>query len=226
MHDSKEVGDQGTCHPGTRTKVVGDIVAWIERADPEDVLKWMRGAAGAGKSAIARTTAKILAEQGLLLASFFCIRSNGRRSNASSVMPTLVHQILTRIPSVRPAIEKAFRSDPYLLTKTLEIQARCLIVEPLASIKPELRRTLPRVIVIDGLDEIKGSEGQHDILKTIAFLSDTLTFPIHFLVASRPEHQIQDYFAQSMGSRWSSISLDDSYHPGYDIIIFYKAHFP
>ena len=226
MYDSKDVVDQGTCHPGTRVLVLEDIVVWIKHLDRKfTALKWMKGAAGAGKSAIARTVANILADQRLLLASFFCLRSSDRRSDASLVIPTLVDQIITRIPSVRPGVEAAFLADRHLLTKSMESQAIRLIIEPLASIEPELRQSLPHVVVIDGLDEIKGADPQRDLLKTIAFLIDNLPFPIHFFVASRPEHQIQEYFTQFMGNRWGAISLDDSCHPDRDILIYYKAHF-
>ena len=206
--------------------VLEDVTAWIERRDPESALKWMRGAAGAGKSAIARTFADQLASQRLLLGSFFCLRSNERRSDGLRIIPTLVDQIIKRIPSIRPIIEAAFREEEELLTKSMEVQARRLIVEPLASIEADLRYSLPRVIVIDGLDEIKGAQAQRDILKTVGFLIDNLPFPIHFFITSRPEYQIQDYFTQSMGTKWSVISLDDRYHPDRDILIFYKARFP
>jgi len=225
MHDSKEVDDQGTCHPGTRIIVLEDVIAWIKYLKPKFALMWMKGAAGAGKSAIARTIAKRVAEQDLLLASFFCLRSNDRRSDASLVIPTLVDQIITHIPSVRPIVEAAFLADPHLLTKSMEIRASRLIIEPLASIKPALRQSLPRVIVIDGLDEIKGADGQRDILRTITFLIDNLPFPIHFFITSRPEHQIQECFTHFMGNRWSVVSLDDSFHPDRDIVIYYKDHF-
>jgi len=225
MHDSKEVDDQGTCHPGTRIIVLEDVKTWIDHLDPEFTLKWMKGAAGAGKSAIARTVAKLLAEDDLLLASFFCWRSSEARSDGSKVIPTLVNQIIARIPSVRPIVEEAFRGDPYLFTKSMEIQATRLIIEPLASIEATLRPSLPRVIVIDGLDEIKGADAQRDILKTVAFLIDNLPIPIHFFITSRPEHQIQECFTQFMGNRWSVVSLDDSCHPDRDIVIYYKDHF-
>ena len=225
MHDSKDVEDQGTCHPGTRIIVLEDVIAWIQHLDPEFTLKWMKGAAGAGKSAIARTVAKLLAEDDMLLASFFCWRSSEGRSDGSRIIPTLVDQIISRIPSVRPIVEEAFRRDPHLLTKSLEIQATRLIIEPLASIEPALRQSLPRVFVIDGLDEIKGWDAQRNILKAIAFLIDNLPFPIHFFITSRPEHQIQDCFTQLMGNRWSPISLDETHHPDRDIIIYYKDHF-
>jgi len=225
MHDSKEVDKEGTCHPETRVIVLDDVKAWIKHLDPEFRLKWMKGAAGAGKSAIARTVAKLLAEDDLLLASFFCWRSSEARSDGSRVIPTIVDQIITRIPSVRPIVEEAFLADPHILTKSLETQARRLIVDPLASIEPDRRQSLPRVIVIDGLDEIKDREAQRDILNTVAFLIDNLPFPIHFFITSRPEHQIQDHFTQSMGNRWGAISLDEALHPDRDILIYYKAHF-
>ena len=225
MHDSKEVDKEGACHPGTRTIVPEDVSKWIENLSPKFTIQLMTGAAGAGKSAIARTVAKLSAKKRLLLASFFCCRSSEGRSDGARVIPTLVGQTLTRIPSVRPFVEDALRRDPHLLTKSLKIQAMHLIVEPLASIEPSLHQCLPRVIVIDGLDEIRGAEVQCDVLKVIAFLIDNLPIPVRFLVTSRPEHQIQDYLAQSMENKWGYVSLDEGYHPDHDIFIYYKAHF-
>jgi len=225
MYDSSDVDDIGACHPGTRIFVLEAIMRWIDDRHPAFALTWLKGAHGTGKSAIARTVAKRLVQDHLLLASVFCFRHSSRRNNASLVIPTLVDQIITRIPSLRPIIEDAFESDPHILSKSMEVQARRLIIEPLAAIGPELRDTLPRVVIVDGLDELKGDKNQCDILNMIAFLVDNIPFPIHFLVTSRPEHQIQDYFAQSMGSRWIPLSLDETYHPDHDILVYYKDHF-
>ena len=225
MHDSGEVNDQGVCHPGTRTFVLETILRRITSRSPDFHLTWMKGAAGAGKSAISRTVAHRVAQECLFFASFFCWRSSEGRSDASLVIPTLVHQIITHLPSLRPFVEQVLQSDPYIFSKSMEIQAHRLIINPLTIIKAELDDTLPCVIIIDGLDELKDKKGQCKILDTVAFLIDNLPFPIHFFIASRPEHQIEDYFTHSMGKIWTLLSLDETYRPDEDIVIYYKDKF-
>jgi len=61
MHDSGEVDAQGYCHPGTRTAIQQTTKRWAGDAHPSALAKLMLGAAGAGKSPIMRTMAKVLA---------------------------------------------------------------------------------------------------------------------------------------------------------------------
>ncbi|KAF8957131.1 hypothetical protein BDZ97DRAFT_1627022, partial [Flammula alnicola] len=67
--------DAPKCHPNTRLGVLDEIMDWlkdIQNDSPRTM--WMRGAAGAGKSAIARTIAQMCEDAGRLSSSFFFSR--------------------------------------------------------------------------------------------------------------------------------------------------------
>jgi hypothetical protein len=63
-----DTGPQG-CLPGTRKKILDDIMDWF--ADDGPSVYWLRGLAGTGKTTIARSVADLAEQQGLLGASFF-----------------------------------------------------------------------------------------------------------------------------------------------------------
>ncbi|KAF9470345.1 hypothetical protein BDN70DRAFT_821507, partial [Pholiota conissans] len=71
-HDSSVRFDPPKCHPNTRVAVLEYIIGWIfGRNDPEALILWLYGPAGAGKSAILQTIAEMCAERESILASFF-----------------------------------------------------------------------------------------------------------------------------------------------------------
>ena len=60
------------CHENTRIAVLEKIGDWVNRViEITAIINWLYGAAGAGKSAIARTMAELLLRRGQLLATFF-----------------------------------------------------------------------------------------------------------------------------------------------------------
>ena len=225
MHDSGEVNEQGHCYPGTRVLVQQVIKRWVDDRHPDFLITGLLGAAGAGKSAIMRTVAKTLDAQGLLLGSFFCLRGSTRRNDAQLVIPTLVDQIIQHVPSLHAIVQQAFDDTPGLLSKTMKLQATRLIIEPLNSVEPSERDEMPHVILLDGLDEINGVPAQQEILKLLAFINDCLVFPLHILIASRPEPPIREAFDEHMGRHWTPLDLDGNFKPDEDIHIFYVAHF-
>jgi len=225
MHDSGEVDAQGDCHPGTRIAIQEIIKRWAGERPPDALVNLMVGAAGAGKSAIMRTIAKLLEEEGKLLGGFFCFRSSKRRNDGSLVIPTLVAQLVKRIPHLRPLVYQAFEDEQGLLTKAIDIQALKLIIEPLNSVDPIERLQWPHVILLDGLDEINGLAAQQAIIRVFAYINRHLVSPLHFLVASRPEPPILQAFDEFMGDLWSQLELDDSFKPNDDIDRFYIDHF-
>jgi len=185
----------------------------------------MIGAAGAGKSAIMRTIAKVLEKEGQLLGDFFCFRSSKKRNDGSLVIPTLVAQMVKRIPHLRPLVYKAFEEEQGLLTKAMDIQALKLIIEPLNSVDPLERHKWPYVVLLDGLDEINGVAAQQAIVRVFVYINRHLVSPLHFLVASRPEPPILEAFKEFLGDHWARLELDESLNPNDDIDIFYIDHF-
>jgi hypothetical protein len=65
------------CMEGTRQEIIHKIFQWIDGGSDKPVC-WLNGAAGAGKSAISRTVARLCEESNRLCASFFFFRAAGR----------------------------------------------------------------------------------------------------------------------------------------------------
>jgi len=94
FHNSDERYDPPKCHPHTRKAVLKKIMDWVNGADEVALILWLYGPAGTGKSAIAQTIAELLEEAGLLAAAFFFSRSASGRNNETSLVATLVYQLI------------------------------------------------------------------------------------------------------------------------------------
>jgi len=128
----------------------------------------------------------------LLLASFFFFRADSLRSNSKQLVATIAYQVAVVIPDVRGLMEAAIDNDPHLLSRSLITQFTALIVDPLEHLFETSvgeHMDLPKLIIIDGLDEcMDGTQVQ--IVDMIFAVGKRSKFPFNFLVASRPELEI------------------------------------
>jgi len=231
FHDSGALFDRPKCHPNTRLAVLNKIMNWARRADKETwdrYIMWLTGAAGAGKSAITQSFIE-LCLNGLVIASFFFNRSDGTRNHAGSFIATLVYQIFQAFPILQKDILSVIEKDPFILTKALDHQFTHLLARPLynacySGTSSPLGSW--RVIVIDGLDECLNRNMQRQILETISKGIREYDLPILFLIASRPEHEINVVFnCQEMNGMYKRLYLDDTFHPDDDIRLFLRESF-
>jgi len=187
---------------------------WINDPSPRESVLWLNGPFGNGKSAIMQTTAESLRNDPqmshLLAGSFFFGRGKPGRDKAKYLVPTIAYQIATNIPWMRNPIESALCRDPTILSKSIEAQLRYLITEP-------FRRTLDQsapfhtpTVIIDGLDECDGHDFQSLILSAISTAVFKDHVKLRFLIASRPEQQINKTFrAHPLRQLHSPITLVD-----------------
>ncbi|KAF8986940.1 hypothetical protein BDQ17DRAFT_1490495, partial [Cyathus striatus] len=70
-YDAGECHDAPKCHPETRKVVLLNIMSWVNSDNEATRVMWLYGPAGAGKSAIAQTTAEECHNEEKLAASFF-----------------------------------------------------------------------------------------------------------------------------------------------------------
>jgi len=232
FHNSAARFDPPKCHPNTRVAVLNKILNWVQRRNRETrdlFVMWLTGAAGAGKSAIAQSFIELCLLQGLVIASFFFGKSDSTRNHAGSLIATLAYQICESVPVAKSEILSIIKSDPLILTRSLQHQFTQLVVKPLhtACYSGNL---LPsgsyRVIVIDGLDECLDRETQQQILRIISNTARQFDLPILFLIASRPEHDIKYVFSsREMNGIHSRVHLDDTYSPDIDIRTFLRDRF-
>lgn len=179
------------CHPKTRKLLLQKISEWAKNPEAKTVF-WLNGKAGTGKSTISRTLAHDFSENCRLGASFFFKRDEGDRGRSSKFFTTIAAQLVQRKPVLMRHIQKAVHDDPAILTSNKQKQFTKLILEPLLDIPSDLQTGDTLLIVIDALDECKGSK---DIILIIQLLSRLIKCPkMRIFITSRPESPIREGF--------------------------------
>ena len=179
------------CGFGTQQAILNEIREWMTDSTP---LLWLSGPAGAGKSAIAQT---LLQEchykKGTRLPSRFFSRGTSDRNSDEKFAATISYQLSINILETKPIIEKIVEDDPSIFSRAIKEQFTKLVIDPLMQVSKEAdHRT---VIILDGLDECDGYDKQRGVLDAI--YEATLrshTLPFRFLVVSRPDPHIRDFF--------------------------------
>ena len=175
---------------GTRVQLLDDVQNLALSRTSAHIV-WIVGMAGTGKTSIALTLCRRLAEipTVLLGGTFFCSRSAGEidRTNARLIIPTLAVVLSRQVPGYAQALAAELRSDPDIASKVASVQVERLLVKPLENIE-----TLDRqiIFVIDALDECAD---QNQLAELIDALADFRSRqPVKFLFTSRPEMHIRD----------------------------------
>ncbi|KAF9446033.1 hypothetical protein P691DRAFT_761988 [Macrolepiota fuliginosa MF-IS2] len=189
------------CYPGTRAQRIQEFVSWasafISHQDRRFRMTWMSGPAGVGKSALAQTCAETLGDDAMGAAFFFSCYN--RRDDPSRLVPTIAYQIAMKIKPVATILDEKIREDPSLLSKTIQVQFRELVVAPLLELKMQDEGMRDRLVIIDGLDECSSDDARNVIVETIATAirqhGDNL--PLLWAFFSRPEPQIVRMFSST-----------------------------
>lgn len=227
FHNSAERFDSPRCHPNTRLAVRDELRELAPRKGDaiNTRILWLSGPAGAGKSAIVQSFCEDRVSAEVLLASFFN-RSDPFRNTAKSFVATLAYQIYRKVPTNHQSlILGAIASDPLVFGRSIDAQLKTLIMEPLQGLFETnyFREGAPYVIVIDGLDECATAPVQVSLLTSLQNISKLPQSPFVFIIASRPEHDIQIFFrSSSLGDSLRRLNLDNSYLPSVDIELFLK----
>ncbi|KAK1233563.1 hypothetical protein PQX77_003278 [Marasmius sp. AFHP31] len=231
-HTAKQQCSRGACLEGTRVVALKSLDEW--RNDKKDhPICWLSGAVGAGKSAIAMSVAKSCEEEGLLASSFFFFRSDPNRNNPSALALSIAHGLVSTIPFMRSPIERRVSKDPGILEAELDRQFHKLILEPTLERRwlrffheSLLRRKVPTIIIIDGLDECGDEKTQLGILSIIRHAAQQSPhFPFRFMICSRPESWIREAFAADplrQLTRWFSL---DEHNADQDILSYLRHEF-
>ncbi|KAK1219905.1 hypothetical protein PQX77_017358 [Marasmius sp. AFHP31] len=237
-HKAEQQFERGHCLQGTREKLLKAIFEWLSAKGEVPPICWLSGAAGVGKSAIAMTVAEACEKEGDLVSSFFFFRSDPKRSNPSALWLSIAFGLASTIPVMRSAIEQRIYADPMVLEARLEHQFRDLILSPdptwnweggLWGFVKELSGvvSVPRVVVIDGLDECGDEPTQLRILSIIqSAFQEVPHFPLRFLICSCPESWVREAFADEPLHQFTRfIALDDSLTAREDIRRYLIYHF-
>ncbi|PPQ74279.1 hypothetical protein CVT24_001195 [Panaeolus cyanescens] len=240
FHNSDEF-DETKCHPGTRVSILSLLEQWaltktLNSDDGITPIIWLHGVAGVGKTAIAKSFAERLQGLGMLAASFFFWRPDPGRSDDRNLVPTLAYQLARSIPPLRSFIEDAIADDPAIFSCASKVQVDTLILKPLRRLmdnSPNLDiYPLPKVLIIDGLDEcgglnrnrVKFQRRAFEIIHSLA--SHQSLFPFRILVLSRINHHIRILFeTPAMRDMSRSILLEKGLAPISDIELYMDAQF-
>ncbi|KAF6754413.1 hypothetical protein DFP72DRAFT_848227 [Ephemerocybe angulata] len=191
-YDSSTHFDAPKCDEDTRVEILAEIMNWAQEPGCSQRLLCITGPAGAGKSAIQQTVAAKCADLSptILGGTFFFSSTDDSRNRVDSVAATIAYQFCLASPILRSTICAVVEENPMIFTKTVDVQFKTLIANPVRRSLGKLPLTFPYVILIDGLDECKDERKQSELLDAIhrCLLADDLPFRV--AIASRPEWAI------------------------------------
>ncbi|KAF9552505.1 hypothetical protein CPC08DRAFT_646802, partial [Agrocybe pediades] len=232
LHDSIDNVDPPKCHPNTRVAIIQNIHDWTLGAHEElsgKPILWLKGGAGAGKSAIARSVAERCSDEGLLLGTFFFGAADSSRNHVGNLVATISYQISTYLFGFRDIVSSIIEDSPLIFKSSIKTQFSTLIIRPLSAVLANhstTSSTTPHLIIIDGLDECSVTNSQQDLVLTLQEVTNTTTL-IRFLVCSRLESHLNSVFGSSrMIPIFCYIFLDnDNYSASEDIRVFLEDKF-
>ena len=210
--------------------MINKIIDWATGTiDANAFILWLYGPAGAGKTAIARKVAELVAERGLLLASFLFFRSDSKRNTMKPLVANIAYRVASVIPSAREPINTIIEADPLILSYSVETQLTKLVFEPLRLLVDQgyfSNRIFPPLIVIDGLDECLDRDSQTNLVQLLSSSVARYQLPLKFLIVSRPEFHIKSAIAiASEQSIVSHLELNNDFLPDDDIRYFLTDKF-
>ncbi|KAL2135775.1 hypothetical protein VTI74DRAFT_6980 [Chaetomium olivicolor] len=181
------------CHPDTRTELLCQIREWAVSPHGE-VIFWLNGMAGSGKSTISRTVAETFANT-LLGASFFFKRGEGDRGKATLFFPTIASQLVRKIRDLEPYVREAIDADRAIAKKALRDQFEKLILHPL----DRICHADVILIIVDALDECDGDADVKTIISLLARTKALHSTRLKIFITSRPELPIRLGFKNVQG---------------------------
>ncbi|KAG9570996.1 phospholipase, patatin family protein, partial [Aureobasidium melanogenum] len=188
--DSQTKQDDPLCLKDTRTEVLKEMRAWAYGED-ESCIFWLNGAAGTGKSTIARTFARDCNERRELGASFFFSRGEGDAAHAGKFLTSIVRQLTIRWPALKRHIGDALHEQPNIDKKTRQDQWNMLIARPLQKMGAQQDVQAIIVIVIDALDECDSDQDMMGLIKVLSQAKNIANVRLRIIITSRPETSIR-----------------------------------
>ncbi|KAL4788606.1 hypothetical protein BJX76DRAFT_315193 [Aspergillus varians] len=151
--------------------------------------------AGTGKSTISRTVARSLRDIDHLGAAYFFKRDEGGRGNAKKFFPTLIRQLMLRIPELRSSVREALHNNSDIAAKSLKEQFEKLLLQPLLNLDQLGQQFQTTAIVIDALDECENDQDIQNIIRLLPRLQKAKAVRLRIFLTSRPELQISHGFS-------------------------------
>ncbi|KIK69252.1 hypothetical protein GYMLUDRAFT_35321 [Collybiopsis luxurians FD-317 M1] len=227
-HDAEQRFPPPNCYPGTRTQILEILRNWVNNSAETAPVYWLYGAAGVGKSAVAQTISEEFANSHLA-ASFFFSRADPARNHLQQFFTTISLQLATSHilgPLLSESIDLTIRRKRDIVSTNLKRQFQDLIVNPCNQLTAERWKDLPRLIVIDGLDECLDIASQERLLAIIREAESSSMLPFQFLICSRPEPRIRNAFNHKhFRTMVARCDLGEAFESGKDITRYLRKEF-
>jgi hypothetical protein len=176
------------------------IQDWAE--DPAgEVIFWLEGMAGTGKTSISMTVASALKEgkaftkgldppsKAFLGASFFFKQGDATRNSTVEFFTTIAWCLSGIFPEPGSLITKAIKANPGIETKSPQQQFRTLIADPLAILDKKSFLPFQILVVIDALDECDDKDAE-TLLGMLEILEGLRQVRLRLFITSRREAHI------------------------------------
>ncbi|TFK67693.1 hypothetical protein BDN72DRAFT_84911 [Pluteus cervinus] len=222
--DSQERQNAPRCHKKTRVTICGSLTGWRRDPSSQDLVRWITGWAGVGKSAIAQTIAYECSMDAQLAASFFFYCASQDRNSLKAFVATIAFQLSVRVPGAREFIISLLLRDKTIFEKSFQGQWQALVVDVLLYLHRQ-GVSQPMLIIVDGIDECISEEEQRTLLSTLLSSSRELCPSFKFLVSSRPENHLrtmfEEFFEEVEVKNRNTIELTEE--DGGDIELFLQS---
>ncbi|KAF5348492.1 hypothetical protein D9756_009602 [Leucocoprinus leucothites] len=228
FHDSSARFPPPRCHLGTRNDYIELITNWaLGKSDRKEPIIWMHGPFGTGKSAVAQSCAEALAPINKLAAALFFSCSDPGRNDPRRVFTSIARQIASKCPSFKKIIiGRHMIENLTLAMASLSTQFDHLLVHPLRQVDITDSGLDGCVVIIDGLDELRGTADQCEIIKIIAASVHKRTTPFQWFITSRPEDTIiRTMNSPAASSARSCIELPVSREIDHEVLLYLTDEF-
>ncbi|KAI0705932.1 WD40-repeat-containing domain protein [Cytidiella melzeri] len=199
--DMMDVYGRRSCQEGTRVSVLREITDWILTESSQNIL-WLNGAAGSGKTTIARSIQDYmlsLSRQGAYL------RFERGKSVPNGVIRTIAFQLACYDSQIAESITTTLGNSDIKATPILS-QFEVLLTRPLTACNGSTHG--PVVIILDALDECGDASSRADLLRALEGIT-RLPSTYRFVVTGRPEADIHRIFTSSAwGGHIRSMEVD------------------
>ncbi|KAH0826227.1 hypothetical protein J3R83DRAFT_5685 [Lanmaoa asiatica] len=178
------------CLPGTREAIIRDICKILnDPAEDAPRVCLLTGVAGAGKSAVAHSIARLYDEQKRLGSSYCFARSDVAKRNPQNVFSTISRDLSDHDTQFKSALWTIVKDNRALRTSVSPSeQVEQLIIEP----SKDIDSIGPLIIVVDAIDESGEEEDRWQLLDALSTQITERNLPtnLRFLITTRPESDI------------------------------------
>ncbi|KAF8650631.1 hypothetical protein AX16_005146, partial [Volvariella volvacea WC 439] len=211
------------CASGTRTRHIEDFFHCVESQRASPVFVLITGSVGSGKTTLTRHLIQLALQKGYVVGDFSFSPHEEERSSLSLAITTIAHRLREQNAELRNEISKVISSDATICSAVAKYQWERLVVKPLQEAWSKIGTHT--IIVLDGLDACSWDE-QHRILSLLEFV----TLPLTFLISSRPQKDVDDYFSRLSADdtplRYHVIDLSNDPNSRGDTLIVIREQLP